>query len=1113
MFRFFIFIISFLIFFAGCNPQKELTNNSVKKQAKTVVKKSIPSPFKDATAFSKPILWLRYPAISPDGKFIVFSYKGDIYKVKSSGGTAIPLTTNASFESQPVWSPDGKKIAFLSSRNGNFDIYIISANGGPAKRLTYHSAKDYPETFSPDGKCLFFSSARGDSKDSVYFPTRALPEFYKVAVDEDNPKPIRILSLPVLNAKFSKDFSKMLFNDKKGYENSWRKHHHSSITRDIWLYNLKTQKFTKETSYKGEDRNPVWANNDSEFFYLSERSGDMNVWKKSLNPDSKPVQISFFKKNPVRFLSISNEEKLAYSFNGEIYVQAEHQKPVKLTIYIAKENNASEKSVGKNIGEMKEFVLSPDGKEYAFVIHGEIYVASIASGTTKRITHTPQEERWLDFSPDGKTLLYSSERNGSWNIYKTQLVFSDEKYFFRATELKETPVIETSDNTFQAKYSPDGKKIAFIKNRLEFVVYDLKTRKFKTIVPKKKSFSYIDGDQEYVWSPDSKNLLVKFIDRDSWNGEIGIVPIDGSKPVFNITNSGYDEFFPVWKQDGSAVAWFSDQEGINVYSLFLNQKALDIFNMSKEDYSIYKELNAPKKDKNPSKTAKKATKQAVKPIKFDKSNISDRTIKLTLDTLKYMMFAYSKDGESLYLFVNAPKSYDIYSLNLREKKQKKISSIPHSRNQNWWTVPPFGIELSKDGKTLFILAEGRLYSIATASGKMKPLNYNAPFSVDEYKEREYMFNHVWKTMNDKFYETSLHNVDWKFYHDEYQRFLPHINNNFDFTEMLSEMLGELNVSHTGSGYIFHKPMGDSTAVFGAFYDKNYDGDGLKIAEIMEGSPLIKADSKIKVGVVIEKIDGNLLKKDENYYKFLNRKVGKRVRLSLFDPKTNKRWDEIVKPISWRSSMNLAYKRWVKRNEKKVDELSNGQLGYVHIRGMDEVSFIDMFKKVMGKFHDKKGLVVDTRFNGGGWLHNKLAIFLSGKRYTTFSPRGNKNIGGDPLTQWTKKSILLVGESNYSDAHFFAYTYQTLKLGSVVGMPVPGTATAVWWPNMLDESMYFGIPQVGVIAQKDGKYLENRELEPDYKVFNKPQDALHNKDDQLRKAVEVLLKQIKEKKSK
>ncbi|MEM9400828.1 MAG: S41 family peptidase, partial [Verrucomicrobiota bacterium] len=246
----------------------------------------------------------------------------------------------------------------------------------------------------------------------------------------------------------------------------------------------------------------------------------------------------------------------------------------------------------------------------------------------------------------------------------------------------------------------------------------------------------------------------------------------------------------------------------------------------------------------------------------------------------------------------------------------------------------------------------------------------------------------------------------------------------------------------------------------------------------------------------------------NHHDILNRKQGDRIRLSLFDPSTKKRFDEVIKPISRGAENNLMYERWVQNRKKEVEKASNGKVGYVHVRGMNNPSFKTVYEEVLGENYDKESLIVDTRSNGGGWLHDDLATFLSGKEYIRMMPRG-QDLGTEPQFKWRRSTVVLTGESNYSDAHMFPYAYKALNIGTTVGMPVPGTGTAVWWERQINPSLVFGIPQVGMI-DVNGDYLENKQLEPDVMVKNSYEMLVQGKDEQLLKAVEILLSSQTEK---
>ncbi|MFM8840190.1 MAG: S41 family peptidase, partial [bacterium] len=327
----------------------------------------------------------------------------------------------------------------------------------------------------------------------------------------------------------------------------------------------------------------------------------------------------------------------------------------------------------------------------------------------------------------------------------------------------------------------------------------------------------------------------------------------------------------------------------------------------------------------------------------------------------------------------------------------------------------------------------------------------------------------------------------------------------------SELLGELNASHTGSGYRaqYSDEIRDQTAVLGAFWDESFTGPGIKILEIIDKSPLDHPKKIFQPGMIIEKIDGIPVTLS-NLDILLNRKADKPVLISIYMPEKKtalfdlkKKYDAVIKPISFGAQEELLYRRWVLNCRNMVDSLSKGKVGYVHVRGMNSESFREAYSEVLGRHADKVGIIIDTRFNGGGWLHDDLATLLSGKQYVKLVPRGQL-IGSEPQNKWQRKSVVLMNESNYSDAHFFPWTYKQLNIGPLIGMPVPGTATAVWWETQIDPTLYFGIPQVGTIGN-DGKYLENNQLDPDIKVMNLPEDFANGIDKQIRAAVEEMLK--------
>lgn len=1064
-------------------------------------------------AESREALWLRYPSVSPDGQTIAFSFQGDIYTASVSGGQAETLTRHNAYDYMPVWSPDGKNIAFASDRYGNFDVFIIPATGGKARRLTIHSAGDYPSDFCADGKFIYFYSSRTDAANSPLFPTGALPELYRVSCDGGRPE--QVFSSPALDAQVSGDGRFIVYNDQKGYEDIWRKHDHSAFARDIWLFDSQSRKHTRLTEDVADERNAVWSNDQKTVFYLSEKDGAFNVWKLDPANPSIQTQVTFFKKHPVRFLSVSRGNDLCFGYNGELYVMKGAQgEAVKISITIAMDDIANETTPLPITGSATEMAVSPGGKEVAYISRGEVFVASVEFSTNKRITNTPEQERSISFSPDGKKLLFAAETDGCWNLYEAKIVRDNEPYFFSATTIRVEPLLKSGKESFQPAYSPDGNEVAFLEERTTLKVLNLKSKLVREVLPGNKNYSYIDGDQWYSWSPDSKHFLVTFMDRGRWYGEIGLLDAAGGKAPVNLTNSGYGDDIGKWGLKGKMAYWASDRHGLraqanrgmqaDIYALFFSKDAYDRFKLSKEDYKLLKEkeekVEKDKKEKEDADKKDKAkddkAKDAVEPLTFDLKNIEDRITRLTVHSSDICDFILSAEGDKLYYLARFEKGYDLWEQDFRENKTKLLAKLGS----------PYGqLLMGKEGKELFVLANGNISKIEVESGKTEAVALNSEMNLDRKKEREHLFEHIWRQVAKKFYTTDLHGVDWSFYKNEYSRFLPHIENNWDFAEMLSEMLGELNASHTGCSYNPSYENPDATAELGLLFDPDYKGEGLRVLEVIAKGPLDRADSAVKQGTVITKINGEWITAGMNYYGLLNRQANKRVLLGLLDPIIKKEWEEVVRPISAGSLGRLLYDRWVAQRRLETEKLSKGRLGYVHVQSMGDSSFRVVYSEALGRYSDKEGLVVDTRFNGGGNLHDDLAVFLNGKKYLEYTPRGQK-IAEQPIQRWIRKSIVIMNEGNYSDAHMFPYAYKVLGVGKLVGMPVPGTGTSVWWESLQDSSLVFGIPQIGYLTN-DGKYLENNQVEPDIKVNNDPNNVAQGQDLQLEAAVKELLNDI------
>ena len=1052
-------------------------------------------------------LWMRYPAISPNGEKIAFTYKGSIYVVSATGGQATRLTSTDDHDTQPIWSPDSKSIAYASNRYGNFDIFIVPATGGASKRVTTHSAKEEPYAFSNDGKKIYYGATIADPATNVLFPKSYMGELYAISVEGGRPE--RILATPAQAINFSADGKQFLYQDRKGGEDDFRKHHTSSITRDLWLYDTTTKKHTQLTEWAGEDRNPIYTTDGKEMFFLSERGGTFNVWKMATTPNAKATQVTNFKTHPVRFLSSAKNGTLCFGYNGEIYT-LHGSSPKKLAVSITPDEDptiTSQLSVSGGGGS----TVSPDGKQIAFVSRGEVFVTSVDYPTTKQITKTAESESSPSWGADNRTLAYASERNGYWNIYTAKIARAEELNFPNATLIEEKPLFKDDNiDRTEPQFSPDGKELAYVEGRCRLMVRNMETGKVRQITDGSQHYS-TTGSMEFAWSPDSKWFALSYTgNRHDPYSDIGIVSAQGGE-VVNITNTGYFDYEPQWVLDGNAILFSSDRYGMrshaswgslnDVMIVYLNREAYEKAQMSKEEYELFTEAEKKAKDaeKKEEKKDDKKAEPKVKDIVIEFDNIDERIQRLTPNSGPLSSFTMDKKGENLYYIISYEGKFDLWKMDLRKREHKALHRSIGNGSLAW----------DKKMENMFLLGM-QMKKLKGGSGAPTPIAVRGDMTLDRYAEREYMFDRVYRQEKERFYHKDMHGVKWDAMRDNYARFLPHIDNNFDFAEMLSEWLGELNVSHTGGRYTHPSTTSDDqTADLGLFFDFNRAGDGLLIEEIVAGGPFDKASSKVKAGDIVEKIDGEAILQGKDYFPMLNRRSGKRTLISMYRPSDGSRWEEVVLPISQGQLNTLLYKRWVKQRAADVERLSGGRLGYVHIESMADGSFRTIYADILGKYNHCEGIVIDTRFNGGGRMHEDIEILFSGEKYLTQVVRG-KEACDMPSRRWNKASIMITCEANYSNAHGTPWVYKHRGIGKVVGMPVPGTMTSVSWERLQDPSLVFGIPVVGY-RKADGTYLENDQLEPDVKVANSPELVITGRDEQLEAAVKTLLQDIDAKK--
>lgn len=1039
--------------------------------------------------------WIRYQSVSPDGEHIAFTYKGNLYTVSSGGGEARQLTFHEAHDFMPVWSNDGSQLAFASDRYGNFNVFVMPSEGGSATRLTYHSNDEHPYSFTHDDSGILFGALRQDDVSHRRFPSGAQPELYEVPAEGGRVS--QVFTVPAEYVQVSSDGSRMLYHDKKGGENEWRKHHTSSVTRDIWMYTAENDLHTQLSVFEGENRQPVFADDEDAYYYLSEESGSFNIHKTTVRNPYENEQLTDFDLHPVRFLSYG-AGTLAFGYDGELYTMREGEEPRKVDVTIRTQAGSNPDKVMSVNGGIQEMAVSPDGKEIAFIARGEVFVSSTDGAFTKRITNTPERERFVSFSPDGDAIIYASERDGRWSIYKTERVRDEEPFFYAATLLKESVLVSGDVDYYLPEMSPDGSKIAYVADRRTLRVQDMETGETTDLLTPEDVFHMQDGDQYFTWSPDSEWLLVGWR-KKLHNAEVLLLAADGSERV-NLTESGYMDMSPKWAGDGDRLLWFTNRDGLrsyatsgqterDVYAMFLTGEGWDDFNLSKEDHALMQEME------NASNGAEEAEADGPASFDFELDERRERQARLTIHSSTLSDAVLSADGETLYYLTRFEGSFNLWQTNLRTRETSQAIRLGGGFGQLQW---------DKDMENLYLLDGGRISKLDPVAGSATPISISAEMDYDADAERQYMFDHVYNRTKNVFYEPTFHGNDWEMWYEEYQKYVPHLGNSYEFAEMISEMIGELNVSHAGARYSNSIENADATASLGIFEDYSHEGDGILIAEVLRGGPLDKAAFDVEAGMIIEEIDGHHIGSEHDWARFLNRKADQFVLLSLRHPETGSQQQVRMKPITLGAERRLLYERFVRVNTEEVDELSDGRLGYVHIPGMSDGPYRSIIHDMLGRFADREAVIVDTRFNGGGDLVADLAMFFTGIEFNTYAT-ADGDWGGEPTSRWTKPTLSIINEGMYSDGHCYASAYTELEIGLTVGMPVPGTCSFAGWSGLPDGTRWGVVP---ISARNmSGEWMENNQTEPMIRVQNVPGIVDEGRDQQLEASVDALLEQL------
>jgi len=1033
--------------------------------------------------------FVRTPALNSDGTQIAFTYQNDIWLISSDGGQAERLTVNQCSDSRPIWSFDDSRIGFTSDRNGNSDIYSLGIKTGELIRHTFHNSYDVLSDWTANGNLIFTGNR---------FLKQIERENDMLKVSEKGGTPQRLIEALGYNPTISPDGKFIAF--ERGSCRYSREDYRGSANRDIWLYNNEDKSFLQLTTFNGNDYLPRWKDART-LLFISSREKNYNIFSLEIDDHGQPIStiktITNYKEDAVRYYDISDDgNTIAFEKGSDIFIIDKKNNTKKLNITITKDTHFANTEYKKYSKEISEYAISPNGKYLAFIIHGNVFVKHNSKNITetRQMTFSSAREKdvaWLNDT----TLLFSSDRENQYDLYLLQSKDKNTSNIYQAINIQTVRLTKNKEDDGDIVVSPNHKSIAYTSGNGNMYTANIEDN---SLTNKKKLVEGWSPVSDITWSSDSKWLAYSQSDLDG-NSEVFIHKADNSHNPVNISMYPRSDHSPVWCKD--KLVFLSDRNNGNtdIWFVWLNEN--DWLTTKQE----WKEKEIDTDNQN----------DTVDNIKIDFDNIYNRIEQVTsLPGNEYALEA-SKDGKTFYFVSNGNdrSSYnadkDIYSVKWDGTELKRLTT---------GNKRPYGITMSADKKNMYLLRSGgKLFKLTPATKKITPLPFAVNMKIDINGEREQIFEEAWRAINNGFYDPNFHNNSWDKLKAKWKPRAMEASTNADFQYCVNWMLGEINASHMGLYGI--KPRYNTKRVATGMLgiDIKPLEKGVEIKKVLKKSPADRKESKLSAGDIITHIDGEEITQKDNYYSYLVNKTNTRVVLTVVT--NNNTREVVIRPTT--SIRNLLYDDWVAERRKLTEKYSNGRLGYIHIRGMNWTSFEEFEREIAVNAYNKEGLIVDVRYNGGGWTTDYLMNILNVKQHAYTIPRGavddldkeHKKFESHypfgsrlPFYAWTKPSITICNQNSYSNAEIFSHAYKTLGIGTLVGTTTFGAVISTGAKDLVDGS-YIRLPFRAWYVKSTGVNMENNGAVPDIEVNNTPDCKAQNIDQQLQSSVEELLKEI------
>ncbi len=1035
-------------------------------------------------------VYMTEPSLSPDRKEIVFVSGGDVWSAPAEGGIARLLVAHPANESKPLFSPDGRYLAFSSNRTGNGDIYILEIASGSIRRLTFDDVAEQLDAWSRDGKWIYFSSSSRD--------IAGMNDVYRVAATGGTP-------MQVSADRYTSEFEaapladgSIIFAARGNSAGQWWRRGHSHLDESE-LWQKTGDAYTQLTQRGAKQMWPMVSPDGSKIFFMSDRSGQQNIWMMPRGGLAK--QVTNFTDGRVLWPTISYDgQEIVFERNFHIWkmkTDGGGAREVSITLRGAASSPMIERvALGSQIRELS---LSPDGKKVAVAARGEIFAASAKDGgDAVRVTTTPAAESYVTWSADSKRLVYSSERNGSMEIFQYDFTTETETQLTRGSNMDASPV-----------FSPDGKSLAFIRNSRSLMVLDMASKEEREVSKLYSDPAPLLGGDTVKWSPDGKWLAFLTVSPETRSyTNVSVVPATGgtARPISFLANSNSGSL--VWSPDGSYILFDTSQRTEDGQIARIDLKLRTPKFREDQFRDLFKQENPRERPSQPGAAPSPAASPAPAADKKDESRSTEivfddirRRLSFIGTGLNNNSAVISPDGKTLIVLASAEGQFNLYTMPLDElandSSARQLTSTPGFKSQAQFTP---------DSKEVYYLENGRIQIVGLDRREVRPLNLNIDVSVSFAEDKMEVFKQGWRYLRDNFYDDKYHGANWESVRSTYEPLIEASRTMDEVRRLMNMMVGELNASHlgvTGPSPFTASPVGK----LGLRFDRGeYESNGrLKITEVIALSPAAVVKT-INVGDYLISVDGVKIGGGVNLEELLEGKVNRRVTLNVSaSPDGSGKREVIVKPVTTGAEKNLLYRQWVEANRAYVAKISGGKLGYVHLPDMGQGSLNQLYIDLDAENQSKEGVVVDIRNNNGGFINPYVIDVLARRGYLTMRERGlwnvpaRSNLGQRALERPT---VLVINQHSLSDAEDMTEGYKALKLGKVVGEPTSGWIIYTWNSGLYDGTTV-RLPRQ-LILGSDGKNMELNPRTPDVPVTRPIGETLTGKDSQLDAAVRQLL---------